>query len=442
MTEGDYKKKIVKFAVPVFMGSMFQQFYSVIDTIIVGRFVGEEALASVSSTSSLVFLIVGFFGGLFTGVGVVISKYFGAKDDEYVKKSVGNSVFMGIVTSILLTIIGTIAAPKILTLMNIPENVFDDALSYITIYFAGISFLVFYNVAAGIFQAVGDSKHPLYYLIVSSILNIVLDLVFVIKLDMGVAGAATATVIAQCVSSIFAFQRLFTVNEVYRLKLNMIRCDVALLKEMLRIGVPGGLQSSAIAISHVFIQSSVNTFGSTAMAGYGAYSKLEGFAFIPVTSFATSLTTYVGQNLGAKNYQRAKDGARFGIIISCSVAQLIGIFFFFASPVLMLLFTDEQSVIDVGVNQATVISLFYGILAFSHAVGGILRGSGRSIIPMAVMFTCWCAIRVAYITVALKFVNEIEMVYWAFPVTWILSLFVFMWFYFKTDWIHGLEKTR
>lgn len=434
MTEGKINSKIIKFALPIFWGNLFQQLYNMVDAVVVGNFVGKDALAAISSTGSLIFLLVGFFGGLFGGCGVVISRCFGAKDDENVKKAVGNTVGFGIVAGIILTLIGTLLTPYILKLMGTPDKVFSDAVTYIKTYFLGIIFIVMYNTASGIFQAVGDSKHPLFYLIISSITNVALDLLFVGYFNMGVQGAAIATVIAQATSVILAYYRLITINDIYKVNFKKIRFDKPILSEMLKVGLPSGIQNSVIALANLVVQSNINSFGSIAMAGCGSYSKIEGFAFIPITSFAMSMTTFVSQNLGAKEYERAKKGSKFGIITACIIAESIGIIFYIFAPILISLFGKDPSVIEIGTLQARTIAPFYFLLAFSHVIAGIMRGAGKSTIPMFVMLSFWCVIRVTYITIATQFINNIRVVFWAYPLTWTLSSTVFLYCYLKTNW--------
>lgn len=442
MTEGKIYSKIVKFALPLFWGNLFQQLYNIVDSIVVGNFSGRNALASISSTGSLIFLLVGFFGGLFMGSGVVISKYFGAKDPKRVQRAVGNGIAFGATAGAILTILGTLLTPYILKLMGTPADVFQGSVDYTRIYFMGIIFIVLYNSASGIFQAVGDSKYPLYFLIISSIVNVILDLVFVAYFDWGVKGAAAATVISQAISCILALYRLATVNDVYRISVKFIRFDSDIFKEMIRIGLPSGLQNSVIALANVVVQSNINAFGAVAMAGCGSYSKIEGFAFIPITSFAMSMTTFVSQNLGAKEYDRAKKGSRFGILISCLLSEAVGILFIIGAPLFISFFNSEPDVVATGVSQARTEGLFYFLLAFSHAVAGILRGAGKSIIPMIVMLLCWCLIRVSYITIITKLIPSITVIFWAYPLTWSLSSIIFLIYYLRSNWVHGLEKRR
>lgn len=440
MTEGCIWRKIVKFALPICWGNLFQQLYNIVDSVVVGNFVGRDALAAISSTGSLIFLLVGFFGGIFMGAGVVISKYFGAGKKDSVQRSIHTSIAFAIIAGIILTIVGTLLTPQILRLMGTPDSVFSNATLYVRIYFMGILSIVLYNTSSGIFQAVGDSKHPLYYLIISSIVNVVLDLIFVVVFEWGIGGAAIATVISQTVSVVLAFYKLSTTTDVYKIDFKKIRIDPIILKEIIRLGLPAGIQNSVIALANVVVQANINAFGSVAMAGCGSYSKIEGFVFIPITSFAMSMTTFIGQNLGAKKYDRAKEGAKFGIISSLILAEIIGIIFFILAPQLVSLFNTEPEVVQFGTSQSRTIALFYFLLAFSHCIAGILRGAGKSIVPMFVMLLCWCIIRVTYITITTHFIPQIQVVFWAYPLTWSLSSIIFLIYYLKSDWIHGFEK--
>lgn len=440
MTEGSIYKQIIKFSFPILCGNIFQQLYNMVDSLVIGNFVGKESLAAVSSTSSLIFLLVGLFTGIFSGAGVVISKYFGAGDTKNIQASIHTSVAFGIISGVVMTIIGTLLAPQILKLMGTPEIVFDKAIIYVRIYFLGIITVVLYNTASGIFQAVGNSKSPLYYLITSSIVNVVLDLLFVVVFKMGIAGAAIATVIAQGVSVCLAFYNLSHTADVHRVNFKKIKIHKDMLKEILSMGIPSGVQNSVIALANVVVQSNINSFGATAVAGCGSYSKIEGFAFIPITSFALSMTTFIGQNLGSKKYERAKKGTYFGIATSTILAEIIGIIFFLAAPTLIALFNSDPQVIEYGTLQARTIAPFFFLLAFSHCVAGILRGAGKSTVPMLVMLSCWCIIRVLYITIATHLIPEIYVIFWAYPLTWSLSSIIFLIYYLKSNWLYGFEK--
>lgn len=434
MTTGSVKKNILKFAIPIFFGNLFQQLYNIVDTLVIGNAEGKTALAAIGSTGPLIFLLVGFFSGLFMGVGVTISRYFGAGDKKNIENSISTALSFGIIAGIVLTIIGTIFTPALLTLTKTPLNVIGEATVYVQTYFLGIIFLVLYNTASGIFQAVGDSKHPLYYLLISSITNVILDILFVVVFHMGIRGAAIATVISQALSVLLAFKRLLTVHDIYRINLKKLKIHTELLSQMLKVGLPAGLQNSIIALANVFVQTNINTFADSAMAGNGAYTKLEGFAFIPITSFCMSLTTFVSQNIGAKKFDRVKQGARFGIISSLLIAEGIGILFFLFTPGLVGLFSSDPEVIAIGVLRGQICALFYFLLSFSHSIAGILRGAGKATVPMFIMLICWCLIRVSYIQITMQIFHSIQAVFWAYPLTWFLSSCLFLLYYLKSNW--------
>lgn len=437
MTEGPIWKKITFFAIPIFLGNLFQQMYNTADSLIVGNFLGSNALAAVSSSGNLIYLMIGFFSGIALGAGVVIARYFGARDQENVEKAVHTTVAFGIVASVILTIVGVFFAPQILIWMKTPENVMPESTTYFRVYFMGSAGFVMYNMFVGILQAVGDSKHPLYYLILSSVINVVLDLLFIAGFGMGVEGAALATDISQVVSAVFCMIQLMRCKTEYRLVLRRIRFEWDILKQIVRFGLPSGFQNSIIAIANVVVQSNINSFGEMAMAGCGAYSKIEGFGFLPITSFTMALTTFVSQNLGARDYERTKKGARFGIICAVVLAELIGIIIFIAAPVFTAAFDRTPEVIVFGTERARTAALFYCLLAYSHSVAAVLRGAGKSVIPMIVMMIFWCVIRVAVLT-GISFVYpSIVVVYWIYPLTWTLSSIAFFIYYRKADWLHA-----
>ena len=442
MTEGNIKKLVIRFAIPVMLSNLFQQLYNSVDSLIVGNFLGKEALAAVSSSGPLIFLLVSFFNGTAMGAGVVISRYYGAGENEKVSRAVHTNVAFGLVSGTLLTIVGMAATPVILRWMGTAPEVLPNSISYFRYYFLGALAIVMYNIFTGIMNAVGDSKRPMQYLIFSSVLDVVLDLLFVGVFRMGVGSAAVATTISQAASALLCLRRLMTKGLVCQVIPSRIRFHKDMLKEIVRFGLPTGIQNSVIAIANVIVQSNINSFGTEAMAAYGSYSKIEGFAFLPITCFAMAMTTFIGQNLGAKKYERAKEGARFGITISLTLAEMIGVLIFALSPLLIRLFNDDPEVIRLGVQQARTEALFYFLLAFSHIIAGICRGAGRAVIPMGIMLTVWCVIRIIYITIMMQFVHEIEYIYWAYPLTWGISSVIYLIYYCKSDWIHGYEKRK
>lgn len=429
LTEGSIWKSMLLFALPILLGNLFQQFYNTFDSWVVGRFLGDTALAAVSSSSHLIFLLVGFFNGLSMGAGVVIAQLFGARNQDALKKAIHTDVALGLAAGTLLTVLGVAFTPTILRWMDTPADVLPESISYFRWYFCGAVFVVMYNISQGILHALGDSRHPLYYLMFSTCVNVVLDLVFVGVFRWGVGSAAVATTISQGISAVLCCIHLLRIPEDYHLVPSKIRFDFSSLKQIVRIGLPSGVQNSMISIANVVVQTCINGFGSAAIAGCGTYSKLEGFAFLPVICFAQSLSTFVGQNLGARQYGRIRKGIRFGIACCLILAELIGIGAYLFAPQLIRIFNSSPEVVDFGVRHMRTICLFYFLMAFSHGMAGVFRGFGKASIPMVTMLVCWCVIRIAYITIALPHWGRLETVSWAYPITWTLSSIVFLFCY-------------
>ena len=440
MTRGKPWRLITAFAIPVLLSQVFQQLYNTADALIVGRFLGDEALAAVSSSGTLIFLIISFFTGMSMGASVTVSRYFGAGDYARVSRAIHTNVLLAILCGIVLTVFGVALTPTFLRWMGTDPDVLPEAISYFRYYFFGILAVVMYNTCKGIMNALGDSRRPLYYLILSSLVNIVLDLLFIAVFHWGVWSAAAATTISQAVSMVLCLIHLTKKGTIYQVRLRDLRLDREMLGHIFRYGLPSGVQNSVIGFANVIVQSNINSFGKLAMAAYGAYSKLEGFAFLPVTSFTMALTTYVSQNLGAGEYDRAKKGSRFGIITSLLLAELIGVLMYLFAPQLTAIFTETPEVIALGVEQARTISLFYCLLAFSHAVASVCRGAGKAFVPMTIMLVFWCVVRITYITTVMHFVHDIQYIYWAYPITWSLSSVVYLIYYHFSDWVHGFEK--
>lgn len=435
MTEGKISKKLILFAMPIFLGNLFQQLYNVADSLVVGNVLGKDALAAVTSSGSLIFLITGFLNGIFVGAGVIISRYLGSKDDKKLKIAVHTAVAFGLITGIIVTAVGVGLSPLMLKMMGTPDDVLPNSIIYFRLYFAGGIAISMYNTCVGIFQAVGDSKHPLYYLIASAITNVVLDIIFVAIFDWGIAGAAMATTISQFLSAILSFSKLMRVDGIYRVQIKQIRINRRMLASILKLGIPTGIQNSVIGFANVIVQSNINKFGSVAMAGCGSYSKLEGFAFLPITSFSVALTTFISQNLGARKYDRVKKGALFGIITGVLLAEAVGVILWIFAPNLIRIFNSQPDVIKYGVMQTRTEALFYCLLSLSHCLAGILRGAGKSTVPMIVMLVCWCAIRITYITIMVAAIPDIRVIFWAYPLTWFLSSVIFIIYYNKVNWI-------
>ena len=435
MTKGSISKNLIMFAIPLFLGQLLQQLYNVVDSVVVGNVLGKEALAAVSTTGSLIFLMVGFINGLFMGSSVIIGKSYGAGDKKGVSIAAHTGITFAIIMGLVLTVVGYFFTPVILGWMGTPEDVMPNSVIYFKIYFLGGLANVLYNACCGVFQATGDSKRPLYYLMISTIINTVLDLLFVRDLHMGIAGAALATVVAQFVSAILAFVKLTKVEGPHRIILKNLRMDPDTIKKELMIGFPTGIQNSVIAIGNVVVQSNINAFGSAAMAGCGSYFKLEGFVFLPITCMSMALTTFVSQNIGAKEVKRVKKGAVIGSAISVSCAELIGVVVFLFAPVLLRMFSSEPEVLLIGATQARTESLFYCLLALNHCLAGIFRGAGKTTVPMAVMLSSWCLLRITYITIIVRIIPVVNVIFWAYPLTWSVSAIIFVIYYFKANWL-------
>ncbi len=440
MTRGNIYSMMISFAMPILLSQVFQQLYNTADSLIVGQFLGTEALAAVSSSGTLIFLLVSFFNGTAMGAGVVISRYFGEQNSENVSKAIHTNIAFGLLSGVILTVVGVIFTPTFLVWMNTNEDVLPEAVEYFRFYFLGALSLIMYNICRGIMNAIGDSKRPLWYLIFSSVLNIILDLLFVGVFRWGVWSAAVATVISQMASVVLCMIYLCKKGHIFTVELKKLRFHKDMLIEIVRYGLPSGVQNSVIAFANVIVQSQINSFGTPAQAAYGVHAKVEGFAFLPIMSFNMATSTFISQNLGAKEYDRAKRGARFGIFAAVICAEIIGVIIYFTSPYLIGMFDSDPEVIRLGVMQARTASLFYFLLAFSHAIAAVCRGAGKAFVPMIVMLSIWCVLRIIYIELVMQYVGDISLIYWAYPITWAISSVIYFIYYNASDWIHGFDK--
>lgn len=441
LTEGPIIKSILMFAIPLFMGQLLQQFYNMVDAWVIGNFADNDAFAAVSSAGSMTFLIVGLFNGIAIGGGVIISRYYGAGDEDNVIKAIHTNFLMGIMASIASTVVGLLLSPHILRWMNTPASVLPNSLTYFRIYFAGVSTVIMYNICMSIMRALGDSLHPLYYLILSSIVNVVLDMLFVAVFHWGVAGAGIATVIAQGLSVVLCLIRLCRIKDYTRLDFRKIHFYKDIMGEVIKQGLPTGIQNAVISIGNLTVQTNINSFGSFAMAGVGAYSKIEGFVFLPIMCMSMSLPTFVSQNLGAKQYSRAKKGAAFGILFGVVMAELLGVLIYFGGSTALRIFVDTPESIEYGMIHMKVTALFFFLLALSHCAAGVLRGLGKAFIPMITMLAFWCGVRVLYVTLILKVIPEFQMISWAYPLTWSLSAILFTIILLRMDWTKAFAET-
>ena len=436
LTKGPIGRQIVQFTVPLLLGNIFQQFYNAADTVIVGRFVGKEALAAVGSSGSLINLLVSILMGIAVGAGVVVARYYGARQYQEMRDTIHTTIAFGLIAGVVMSVLGVLITPVILRWMQTPESVLDSSVLYFRIYFAGVLTTVMYNIGSGIYRALGDSKRPVYFLIIATLINVVLDLLFVAVFHMGIAGAAIATVISQAVSMVLVFYTMMREDTVYRVSWREIRIHRRFLRQIIAIGLPSGIQNGIVSLSNVVVQSNINSFGDVAMAGCGAYSKLDGFAILPASSFSLALSTFVSQNIGAEAYERAKKGAAFGLVAAMVISELAGVGIYIASPQLVGFFNDDPEVIRYGVLMARNIVYAYALVAYSNAMAGVLRGAGLSRVPMFVMVGCWCVLRVIWIQIMVPLTQDIRMVFWSYPITWVVSVTILTIYFFKVDWLH------
>ena len=428
LTTGNVGKNILIFSLPYLLSYFLQTLYGMADLFIIGQFDGVASTTAVSIGSQVMHMLTVMLIGLAMGTTVSIARAVGGRNHKQVSENVGNTVTLFFGLSIVLTVVLLLLVRPIVGVMSTPAEAVDGTVAYLTICFLGIPFITAYNIISSIFRGMGDSKSPMRYLIAASIINVILDLILVGWLRMGVGAAAFATIASQTVSAILAFAKLTRSKEEWAVHWSEVRFDAPSLKAVVVQGLPSGIQNSVISIANVIVQSNINSFGAQAMAGCGAYSKVEGFAFLPVTCFSMALATFVSQNVGAGQPDRVRKGMKFGTLCSVLMAEIVGVGIYTLSPWLIGAFSREPDVIAFGVQQAHTAALFYCLLAFSHCCAGILRGLGRPVVPMMVMLMIWCALRITYITITLHFIRAISVVFWAYPLTWSISSALFAWY--------------
>ena len=421
MTEGAIWKKILLFSIPLILGNLFQQLYNTVDSIIVGNYIGSHALAAVGSGSSFINLLIGFCVGASAGAGVVISQAYGAQDKERVHKAVHTTIAIAIVCGIVVTIAGIVLAPVVHNVMNTPGEVYKDAVAYLRVYFGGMLFSVVYNLAAGILNAVGNSRRSLIYLMVAAFSNIILDLFFVVVLKMGVVGVALATDISQFLSCIFIIGYLMKTNEVYKLKIREIRFYDGLVSKIVKIGLPTGIQNIVIALSNVIIQSGINSFGAVVMAGFTSYVKIDGFNFLPLMSFSMAATTFTGQNIGAGKIDRVKKGMKVSLAMGIGYAMATGILLYNLAPYAMGIFTQDPEVVECGVYLMKFFCPFYWILAFIHVMAGTIRGTGKTLPPMIIILVSLCLFRIIWIATVVPMIGELYGLVMVYPLSFVVG---------------------
>ncbi len=440
MTEGVIWKQILAFSLPLLVGNLFQQLYNTVDSIVVGNYVSSQALAAVGTSNSLINLIIGMFLGISVGAGVIISQYYGAKNHRKLSWAVHTCIALSIIGGLGMIVLGVWLSPIILVWMNTPEDVLADSTTYLRIYFCGSLFNIVYNMGSGILRAVGDSKRPLYYLIASSLTNVVLDLLFVLAFHWDVAGVAIATIISQGVSAVLVMWNLMRTKEPYRVEIKNIRIDKRMMKRVLMVGIPSGIQQSIISLSNVIVQSNINVYGSAAMAGFGSYSKVEGFIMLPLQTTCMSATTFTGQNIGAKKYDRVKKGIIQGMIMSAIYTVAVSLVLYFFGGEVLKIFSSEPDVIRFGQEAIGIIVPFYLTMTVHQIIMGTLRGAGKTFVTMLIGVGNMCILRMIYINCLVPFFPSFHAVVLCYPITWITTMLMDVLYCWKAKWLPKTAK--
>lgn len=420
MTQGSIWRHLVRFSVPMALGLLFQQLYNTVDTVVVGQFVGQHAQAAVGSTGSIINTVVGFCAGLATGASVVISQRYGAHDRQGLGKAVHTTIAVTFIVSLIATLAGQVIIDPMLRFMQTPEEVMGEAHTYLSIYFAGITGILFYNMGSGILKAVGDSRRPLIFLIFSALLNTALDLLFVLAFGMGVDGVAYATILSQLISALLILVTLTREERDYGLRWKELRIDRESLRNILKIGMPSSVQSAITAFSNVFVQSYINYFGSACMAGYGIYNKVDAFALIPVQAISMSSTTFVGQNWGAEQKKRAREGVRTATLMSLASTVILGLMVFVLARPLLFIFSPKEEVVEFGERFIRIVTPFYITICFNQIYAGALRGIGDATMPTVIMLASFVVFRQIYLAVTKALGAGFLAVALAYPMGWIM----------------------
>ncbi|KMV78696.1 MATE efflux family protein [Coprobacillus sp. 8_1_38FAA] len=435
LTKGSIVKAIILFSVPLLIGNLFQQLYNAVDSYVVGNYVGKVALAAVGASTPIINMLIGFFMGISTGAGVVIAQFFGAGDLSKMKKAIHNSIALTLVIGVVLTVVGLVFNDPILKAIGVPSDVFSEASTYLSIYFWSLIFVMIYNMGSGILRSVGDSKRPLYFLIFSSVINIVLDFLFVKNFGFGVAGAGYATLIAQAISAIMVMYVLMKTEDSYKVVLKDIKFDKEILLKIIKIGLPTGFQQSIVSLSNVIVQSYINVYGASVIAGYSVTIKIDGFVNLPLQAFNMAITTFVGQNIGAKQYNRVKKGAYITTFLAMVTIGFFVVIMYFFGRDFIALFNQEKDVIDAGRLMQLTFLPFYIFLPINQVINGVLRGAGRSAVPMYVMIFSFVFLRQIYLFLVTKVTSDVVYVFLGWPTTWVVCSLIFIVYFFKVQWL-------
>ncbi len=428
MTEGSIVKSILFFSIPLILGNFLQQMYNTVDSIIVGNYVGSGALAAVGSSASLIFLIIAFSQGLSVGSGVIVAQYLGAGDKRGVNLAVHTALAISVLVGLLMTVGGIVFTRPLLVWMDTPESIMPEAVEYLQLYCAGMLFGTIYNMAAGIMNAAGNSKRSLIYLGVAAVTNIVLDVVLIVWFKMGVAGAAWATNISQLVSAVLAMAFLMRTSADYKVDLKHLVIRKKMASRIVAIGLPTGIQNMVISLSNVLIQSSVNVFGASAIAGFGAFLKIDGFNVLPILSLSMAITTFVGQNYGANRMDRVNKGVYITIAMGMAYTIVASALMLMYSEPIMRMFSQEKEVIACGQLAMWYFCPFYWVLSILHTLGGTMRGFGKSIPPMVILLIAMCLFRIVWLQAILPHFPSTDCIFVLYPVSWVLGAVMMVWY--------------
>lgn len=432
LTEGSITKGLILFAVPILLSNLFQQLYNSVDSMVVGNYVGSAALAAVGSTGSLINLLIGFFLGIATGTGVLYAMHYGAGDYPGLKKLIDCAMVLSVGVGVVISVLGIAFSRQMLVLMDTPDDVLDPANQYLRIYLAGTIITMIYNVGAGMLRAEGDSTRPLIYLVIGGVTNLILDLLLVAVFDMGVAGAAIATVAAQLVSTVLTVIRLTKLDARYRFRPLRMELNALTMWDIIRISVPCGLQSSMFNIANLLVQAKINSFGTAAMAGVTAYTKLDGFIYMPMNAMALAISTYVGQNIGAGKFSRIRKGIRVAMLSSLGATLVLEAAVLLFSAPLLDLFTDEPDAKTYALQMMLYLAPTNWLFIPSDVLGGAIRGAGQAMKVTIISAVCICVFRVIWLIVTLHFDHNIRYVFLCYPTSWLLSSAAMGIFYFKS----------
>ena len=428
---------MLSFFAALLLGAFFQQFYNTVDAVIVGRVVGADGLAAVGgSAAMIVSLFVGFFQGLSTGASVVIAQFYGASRDDEVKRAVHTSIAMAVIGGIIITVIGLLSASWVICIMKTPEEIIDASTAYLRIYFLGMVANLLYNMGAGILRAIGDSKRPLYVLIISCFVNIFLDLLFVIgfkmgsmSVTMGVIGVAIATVMCQILSAAIVLFMLMKSIGSYKLYLKEIRIDPDMLRRIISIGLPAGIQTTMYTISNMLIQTAINEVGKNATAAWAAYGKIDVLFWMTISSLGTAVTTFAGQNFGAGKNDRVHKSTRYAFVIAFIITLPLSTLLYFYGDIFLEIFVADREVIEVGIQMIKYLAPFYFTYIGVEVFSGVLRGMGTAVVPMLITLSGICVLRVVWILIAFPLNKTIETIEFSYPLTWITTTILFTIYY-------------